>query len=62
VPPKDDLKRTWIACYEIYLRLRPVEEPEDTGGPTPELHLDPTNPNLPLDAPPGYMSAPSNPS
>ena len=62
VPSKDDLKRAWISCYEIYLRLRPVDEPEDTGGATPELRLDPANPNLPLDAPPGYMNTPSDSS
>jgi hypothetical protein len=62
VPSKDDLKRAWISCYEIYLRLRPVDEPEDTSGATPELRLDPAKPNLPLDAPPGYMNTPSDSS
>ncbi len=60
VPPKDDLRRAWITCYEIYQRLRPVEEPDDRGSPTPGLHLDPSDPNLPLDAPPGYMNTPSD--
>ena len=60
VPPKDELRRAWITCYEIYQRLRPVEEPDDRGLPTPGLHLDPSDPNLPIDALPGYMSTPSD--
>ena len=61
VPAKDDLRRAWINCYEIYLRLRPVEEREETNRPPPELRLDPSDLNLQLDAPPGYMNTPSNP-
>jgi hypothetical protein len=59
VPGKDDLKRAWTICYEIYLRLRPIEDPDAMDTPTPELRLDPYNLNPPQDAPPGYISIPS---